>query len=1582
MDNLLERIAGLSPAKREILEHRLNKRAAIAGLAPVILPRSNDAPAQASFAQQRLWFLHQLDPDGPAYNVPRAIRLTGPLNHAGLERALDAVVRRHDTFRTRFNFEDGVLQQIVGDAAIPLTRVDLTGLGAGERQVRADQLIAAEAVAPFDLSNGPVIRTTLLMLAASEHILLLTTHHIVSDAWSADILFRELGELYDAFTTGRPFSLPPLPIQYADFAAWQRQLLQGDVLQDHLSYWRGRLGDAPAPLDLPGDVAHPPVPSDRGGLATATLSKALAEDLFGLSRREGVTPFMTLLAGFQILLARYAGQEDVVVGSTIAGRNQAETEGLIGFFINTLALRTNLRGNPTFKEVLRRVKETAVGAYAHQDLPFERLVEDLQPERDPGHTPFFRVMFQFKSSQGRQLAMHELAVEHLSTSTASSKFDLMLTILDDDGVLTPWMEYSAGLFGRETIDRMLGHYTTLLRHAAAAPERPISELSLMTEAEEHRLVHAWNQTGARFPRDRCIHHLFEAQAALAPAQVAVLAENDRITSGELNARANQVAHHLRRRGVGRESRVAISVERSIDMVVGLLGILKAGAAYVPLDPSYPAERAAFVLRDSQACAVLTQNRLAAALAVGDMPVIRLDGDWGEIARESRANPSDGATAQNLAHVIYTSGSTGMPKGVASPHSASVNRLEWMWSAYPFAADEVCCQKTSLSFVDAVAEIFSPLLRGIPLVTITDEVVKDVPQFVAALAVHRISRLVLVPSLLQVLLDTAAGELQLPDLRYCVCSGEALPVELAARFREQLPRTTLLNLYGSSEVAADVTSCEVGRTGESSGVHIGRPIANIEVYVLDARLRPVPVGVLGEIHVGGEGLARGYLGQPDLTAARFIPDPFSGRPGARLFGTGDLGRFRADGNLDYRGRRDYQVKVRGFRIELSEIEATLKTHPDVGDAVVVARGDGGDKELVAYLVAGGNQPATKALRDHLRRTLPDYMVPSAFVRLDALPLTTSGKINRLALPAPENERSCPEGLTPPRTPTEEILSGIWADVLAVARVGVHDDFFDLGGHSLLLAGVAARIRDAFQMPLPLRVLFERPTIAALAAAIERARLAPDAALEAPLQRVPRDGGVPLSFGQERLWFADQLEPANGAYNIPRVLRLKGPLDVSALAKGLASIVARHEVLRTAIVDNHGRPGLATRSAADVAIESLDLRDVPAAERASRAHSFSVRETQRPFDLASSPLFRVALVRLGEEEHLLVLTLHHIVGDAWSIGVFMRELVSFYNGYSTGGEVSLPALPVQYADFAAWQRQWLGSAALRTQLEYWRRQLAGAPPVSGLPLDRPHSSERSTRGARELLAIPAEISEQLQRLARASSVTRFMTMLAAFQSLLACLTGEDDVVVGSPIAGRNHPETDALIGNFVNTLVLRLPFAGDPTFRETLRRTREMALGAFANQDVPFEKLVEELRPQRTLSHHPLFQVWFVLQSAPGEREEWRGLSAESLPVDNGTTRHDLQLTLWETAAGLEGAFTYRTDLFSSGSIVRMAEQFNTLLALVVERPDVRLSEARRLLARTGRSHDESIAERLEQASLASLKSIARKPITSVRQRTTE
>jgi amino acid adenylation domain-containing protein len=906
-------------------------------------------------------------------------------------------------------------------------------------------------------------------------------HHIVSDGWSLGIFAKELSNIYEALLTDRETDLPELPVQYPDFAEWQREWLQGEVLEEQVGYWLKSLAGAPAVLQLPTDHPRPVQQTFNGASVSLKLSQKLNQALAEFSQREGVTLFMTTLAAFQALLFRYTGQEDIVVGTPIAGRNRVEIESLIGFFVNTLALRTDVSGSSTFRSLVRRVKDVALGAYAHQDLPFEKLVEELNPERDTSHSPVFQVMFIMQNLPRETPALSGLTITRVPMPAVTAKYDLTLFLTETATGLNCWFEYNTDLFDAATIERMAAHFETLLKGIVANPEQRIGELPLLTALQRAQLLTEWNDTAVDFGRDECIHTLFEEQVERNGDKVALISETGRLTFGELNERANKLAHYLKRRGVGPEVLVGICVERSVEMIVGLLAVLKAGGAYVPLDPSHPAERTSFMLADSAAHLLLTQHGLGESLANWGGESIYLDSEWEEIARDSAENPATTASATNSAYVLYTSGSTGQPKGVVNTHRASINRFAWMWQTYPFAEDEVCCQKTSLSFGDSIWEIFGPLLQGVPLVIIPDEVVKDPERFVTALATNKVTRLVLVPSLLRIMLELG-GNLaqQLADLRICVCSGETLPVELATNFREQVPHALLINLYGSSEVAADVLCYEAGPTAGLTTIPLGRPIANTSVYVVDANFQPVPLGVLGEICIGGEGLARGYFKQPELTAEKFMPDPFSAEAGARLFRTGDIGRYLPDGNVEYHGRRDHQVKVRGFRIELGEIETQLESHPNVHQAVVVASdNERGDRQLVAYIVAAGVAPGDKELRAHLRRKLPDYMIPAAFAVLDSLPLTPSGKIDRRALPSRPGMRPDAEEAVAPRDDLEKQLARIWERVLGLQSVGIRDSFFDLGGHSLLAVRLVWEIEKELGQKLPLVSFFHDSTIEYLA-----------------------------------------------------------------------------------------------------------------------------------------------------------------------------------------------------------------------------------------------------------------------------------------------------------------------------------------------------------------------------------------------------------------------------------------------------------------------------------------------------------------------
>jgi amino acid adenylation domain-containing protein len=1073
----------LAERKEDILAFILNNNVASVAEKQPIRPVKRQGNLPLSFAQQRLWFLAQLEPESPFYNTPTAVRLQGQLNVEALQQSFNEIVSRHEALRTNFQTREGQAVAIISEEKpLTLTIFDISELPANQQQAEIKQQAAQETQQPFDISSDLLLRVKLLRLSEQEHILLLTMHHIVSDGWSIGVLVEELATLYQAFCEGQPSLLPRLPIQYVDFAAWQRQWLQGEVLETQISYWLEQLENAPKVLELPTDYPRPAIQTYRGATYSFELSKELSASLNKLSQQQGSTLFMTLLAGFQILLWRYTGQQDIVVGSPIANRNWAEIEGLIGFFVNTLVLRTNLAGNPSFEELLKRVREVALGAYAHQDLPFESLVEQLQPQRDLSHTPLFQVMFVLQNTPMSALELPGLTLTPLESDNDSAKFDLSLYMTETESGLVGSFEYNTDLFAQSSIQRMAGHLQTLFEGIIANSQQRLSDLPLLTKFEQHQLLREWNDTEVEYTQQQCIHELFEAQVEKTPDAIAVIFETEQLNYRELNQRTNQLAHYLRSLGVKPEVLVGICVERSLDMVIGLLAILKAGGAYLPLDPTYPQERLAYMLENAQVPILLTQQCWVEIIPEHKAHVICLDTDWSNIARESQNNPVNNSTANNLAYAIYTSGSTGKPKGVLGIHRGAVNRFHWMWQTYPFTQKEVCCQKTSLSFVDSIWEIFGPLLRGIPTVIIPDTIVKNPQQFVETLASNEVTRLILVPSLLRILLDTHHNlQKNLPKLKLWVTSGEALSLDLLQKFRQTMPESTLLNLYGSSEVSADVTCYSINPEAEIPlRVAIGRPIANTQIYVLDKYLKPVPTGIPGELYVSGAGIARGYLHQPEITAERFIPNPFEkNEPGARLYKTGDLARYLSDGNLEYIGRLDQQVKVRGNRIELGEIEAVLGQHPKVKESLVIAtENEPNDlQQLIAYLVLYPEQTVTTSeLYDLLKQKLPSYMIPSAFVMLEALPLLPNGKIDRSALPMPDKIRPELEAVyLPPQTEVEKTIANIWQEFLQIEKVGIHDNFFELGGHSLLLVQVHSKLKKIFQRDLLLVDVFQYPTI---------------------------------------------------------------------------------------------------------------------------------------------------------------------------------------------------------------------------------------------------------------------------------------------------------------------------------------------------------------------------------------------------------------------------------------------------------------------------------------------------------------------------
>jgi amino acid adenylation domain-containing protein len=1233
---------------------------------------------------------------------------------------------------------------------------------------------------------------------------------------------------------------------------------------------------------------------------------------------------MVLFAGFAALLHRYTGRDDLPVGTPIANRDRVETEGLIGFFVNTLVLRGDLSGDPSFWDLLVRTRETVLEAFAHPDLPFERLVEELQPDRDLAHTPLFQVLFAFQSMPLEARAPDGLTLEALTADAGKSMFDLTLTLEEMQGRVAGFFEYNTDLFDAVRMRRMACHFEALLAAAAEDPGCRVSALPLLASAERHQIAVEWTDTAREGVREARVHELFEAWAARAPDAVAAICGNERTTYRDLNTRANRLARVLVRAGVGPEVRVGICLDRSLDMLASLLAVWKAGAAYVPMDLAYPEERLAFMLADSGAEVLLAGPEVPESLYGHVRTVVRPDEVGADGGTE---NLGLRGSARDLAYVIYTSGSTGKPKGVAIAHASVAELLEWARGVFPAADLSGVLASTSICFDLSIFELFLPLATGGTV--ILAESALDLPRLPAA---GQVSLINTVPSAMAELLRSDSVP---PTVRTVNLAGEALRRGLA----EQIYRTAgverLFNLYGPSEDTTYSTFVLVDRHGTGAPT-IGRPVANTRAYVVDARGSLLPGGVPGELWIAGEGLARGYLGRPDLTAERFVPDPFEGA-GTRLYRTGDLARWAPDGELEFLGRIDHQVKVRGFRIELGEVEAALESHPAVERSVVMVSPEG--QSLSAWIVAREPVPSSD-LRAFLRSRLPEYLVPANFIALDRLPLTPNGKIDRRTLAARAPQRTTAAEWTPPRTPTEEILAGIWERVLRIEAVGAHDSFFDLGGHSLLATQMMSRVREAFAVELPLRALFEVPTVAGLAAKIEAARAAERGAVAPPILHVSRQEPLPLSFGQQRLWFLDQLEPGNAAYNMPWAMRLAGSLHPGALVASLREVVHRHEALRTVfhLPEGEDEPVQRILSAEPVPLPLVDLASLPHGERTAEARRLAAAEARRTFDLTRGPLLRAALLRLAAEEHVLLLTLHHIVSDGWSMGVLAREVAALYDAFAAGRAAELPELPVQYADYAAWQRAWLAGDVLATQLAYWRSALAGAPPLLDLPTDRPRPPVQTFRGARRTLILPAALAEDVRELARSRGITGFMVLLAALQTLLHRTSGQSMVPVGSPIANRNRLEIEGLIGFFANTLVLAVDLAGEPSFEDLLDRVRDAALGAYAHQDLPFEKLVEELAPERNLAHAPLFQVLLSFQSAaaPVTPSAAGGLVLSSVEADMAAAKFDLTLGVEERGRSLAAALEFNTDLFDPATAGRLLEQFRDLLEAALAAPAERIS----------------------------------------------
>ena len=1559
--------------------------------------RNIEAAYPLSPMQQGMLFHHLYAPGSGVYFEQLTCTLHGDLNLEAFERAWQRVIERNAVLRTAFAWKrlEKMVQVVQKQVNLPLVREDWRGASAVEQAGRLEAFLADDRQRGFELTQAPLLRLTLFRTADDAYRFVWSHHHLLLDGWSVPRLLQEVFAFYEAFRQGRDLALPPTR-PYRDYIAW----LQTQDLAAAEAFWRKTLAGFTAPTSLA--VGRAIGEAGAAGMVEqeVRLSEATTAALQNLVRANSLTLSTVVQGAWALLLSRYSGDDDVVFGATVAGRpaDLSGAEGMIGLFINTLPVRVQVVDD---RPAIGWLQELQARLADLRSFEYTPLVQIQGWSETPRDQPLFESILIFENYPVDAALREQLGSLQIRDIRSVEQTHYPLTVVSGPGrELLLKISFDTGRYTPDGIDRMLGHLRQLLEGIATDPTRRVGDLPLLTEAEREQLLRTWNATAKPYPLDRGIHQLFEEQVTRTPEAEAITWETTdaadltapaALTYRELDARANQLAHVLHERGVRPGTLVGLYVEKSPEMLVGLLGILKAGAAYLPLDPSYPPERLRFMLADAGVKVLVTQERVRQRLNGETLPGshILLDADWPTIARMPTTHLATHPPTHPLAYVIYTSGSTGAPKGVWVQQRNLVNHACALAEATGLGPGDRVLQFISLSFDAAGEEFYPALISGATLVmpgASESALGRHLTRFCERLRVNVMHMPAMVwNALLDDLLES--GETCDAPLRLLMLGGDAPSPERLRAFTHLLGREiAFMNLYGPTE--ATITATFYRTTTAAPGqarLPIGRPIANARTYVLDAHQRPVPVGVPGELYIGGAGVAAGYLGRPELTAEKFVPDPFaevrsqaseirsqgsevrsltsdlrsptsdlrSPTSGPRLYRTGDLARWLPDGNLEFLGRNDDQVKIRGFRVELGEIEAALRQHPVVLEAAaVVQESADGQKRLIAYVVPADNYTgdgeigfSAADLRAYLQEKLPPYMTPAIFVKLASLPLTATGKIDRKALPAPEGDAAeNGAGYVAPRTAAEELLVGIWAGLLGVKRIGIHDSFFDLGGHSLLATRVVSRVRELFGVDIPLRALFDAPTVAGLAPQIEAARTAGALAAAPPLQRITRNDALALSFAQQRLWFLDQLEPGNLFYNIPTAIRLSGPLDVDALRNALNTVIRRHEVLRTTFVAHDGVPRQVIASELTIAlpVERLDGADgVPEPEREAAALRLVAAEVRRPFDLATGPLLRGRLIRLAETDHIAVMTIHHIVSDGWSMGLLVGELAALYEVYA-GNQVAspedavrmagLPALPLQYADVAAWQRQWLRGAVLEAQVAYWKQQLTGAPPLLELPTDRPRPAVQTANGAVHTFQFNRQLSDGLRDFSQREGVTLFMALLAAYQTLLYRYSGQNDISVGSAIANRTRAEVEPLIGFFVNTLVFRTQFTGAPTFRQLLGRVREMALAAYAHQDVPFETLVEALQPERNLSHTPLFQAAFSLQNTPMPDHELAGLRLTPVTAQKGTAQYDMLLMVSESATGLAGAWEYNTDLFDPATIARMAGHLQVLLAAAVADPD--------------------------------------------------
>lgn len=1497
-----------------------------------------------SYGQQALWFLYELAPRSPAYNIAAAVRIRNELNVGSLQRAFETLVKLHPTLRASFSSSRGEpAQYIREELCLPFHHADVSSLSDSSIQ----ELLIKEAYLPFDLEHDALLRISLLSRTSDDHILLITAHHIIVDLLSLAILLDQLRSCYEADLKGEQARLTYQHSNYYDFVRWQREVIASPQAKRSLDYWREHLGGELPVLNLPTDRPRPHIQTYKGASQFITFGPEINDRLALIARDSDSTLFIVLLGALAVLLHKYSRQDDLIIGYPTTGRSRAAFADMVGYFVNPLVVRIDVSGNLSFDQLLAQVRKRVLDGFEHQDIPFSLIVDRLRPERQANRSPIFQVMFTFQKTtrlgdqglaalalgeDGARMQLGPLNLESIHFAQRVAQFDLTLMMAGLNGSLGASLQYNTDLFNRDTIRRMAEHFKSLLEAICSNPFQRISSLPLLTESERHHIIVSWNNTGAVYESSLCIHNLVEARVRENPDSVAVVSADNQVSYSELDRRANQLALNLQSFGIGPEVAVGVFIDRSADLLVALLAVLKAGGFYVPLDPTHPIERTTLILEDARVPLLITTSRLSDRVPRTQAQLVFINDDAEEVATHTVASPAHTVVAENISYTIYTSGSTGKPKGVQISHTSVVNFLMSMAKNPGLEASDRLFSVTTLSFDISALEFFLPLIVGGVVILAEGSEIRDGYALMRRLDSSNATVMQATPATWRLLLEAGwAGNKGLKIL----CGGEAfgtdLGTELAARAE------SAWNMYGPTETT--IWSLIRQLKPDDTKILIGMPIGNTKAYLLDDFLEPVPIGVSGELYISGAGLARCYFNQPELTAEKFMPNPFCKAPGERCYRTGDFARFKPDGHIQFLGRSDSQVKIRGFRIELGEIELALGRHPAVKDAAAVVReARSGEKTLVAYLVPKQNATPDKGeLRSYLKQKLPEYMMPSGYVFLEALPQTPSGKVSRKTLPTPECHSNV-EAPVDPRSPVTEVVNVIWAEVLDLEQIGIHANFFDIGGNSLLAAKAVSRLRDAFHIELPVAAVFECPTVVELVARIEEDLLADRHAVLPPaVMTYEKTGIYPLSFAQQRLWFLDQLEPGNCAYSVPGEVALLGPLNLDCLRQSLIGIINRHDPLRATFDLIDGKPAQTISDYCDVELDLIDLRGVVGPDRQERLSVEIEAEARKPFNLKHGPLLRARLFLLAEHEHKLLIIMHHIVCDGWSLDVFLSELQLLYDAFKNGRAPSLPSLPMQYVSFIYWQREWLQGTVFARLMQYWRDKLSGDIAVLQLPFVAPQLTPHSFNGDVQSAVLPHEVVAGLKALSRHEHATLFMTLVAAFNTLLYRYTGQEDVLIGTPVANRNWPQVEGLIACFVNTLVLRTNLSGTPGFRQLLGRVRTVAIEAYAHQDLPFERLVEELRPNRDTSGNPFFQVMVGFNQVRSRILESGGLTLLPKAIPGVATQFmDLILNVDETEDGVTVSFEYNISRLDPDTITRMLGHFETLLTWIVANPDASIS----------------------------------------------